>query len=143
MAVFGLFWALLLGRASAAGGPEGRAEDPAAGHLTLTTSAGQAHAGTPETNSRQARRWILHRHKPSLVFPKIARGDDPNDDETSDDPNDDDDAWDELNCFDDTDVPFVTWLPVALMRADAPEPAPALRAAPPSSPFLTQRRLRC
>jgi hypothetical protein len=143
MAMLGLFWALFLGRASVVGSAETRDERSAAGQTIPAPSAGQAHGGTTETDSRQARRWILHRHKPSLVFPKVARGDDPNDDETSDDPNDDDDAWDELNCFDDTDVPIVTWLPVNLACADVPEPAPALRAAPPFSPFLTQRRLRC
>jgi hypothetical protein len=143
MAILGLFWALVLGRASVAGGAETRDERAAADHAIPAAATGPAHGGTADGDSRQARRWSLHRHKHSFAFPKIARGDDPNDDETSDDPNDDDDAWDDLTCYDDTDVPIVAWLPVTPACADVPERASAPWTAPPYPPFLTQRRLRC
>jgi hypothetical protein len=70
-------------------------------------------------------------------------GDDPYDNETSDDPNDDDDAWDDLNGYEDSDVPIIAWYWETVPHPNVPAGAPLTWNAPLSPPFLTLQRLRC
>jgi hypothetical protein len=143
LALFGLLGALLLGRASVAANPQARDEGPLHAPSVATTAGGRVHSGAAESECRLPSRWILRWHRHSLAFFKLAHGDDPNDDETSDDPNDDDDAWDDLSCYYDMDVPLMAWLLVTVPSAIAPDRAPGVWTAPHYPPTVTGQRLRC
>jgi hypothetical protein len=139
-----LFSALALGQTTVAENrPAGEKSRPG-DQATTSRSSGPGQATTPEAVTKLVNRWILRRHKHSHVFPRFTHADDPNDDETSDDPNDDDDAWDDVNCFYETDdVPLVAWYPAPVPHLDAVQGALATRPTPSCPPFLAQPRLRC
>jgi hypothetical protein len=141
--VLALYWALSLGQGAAAGNPAAREEGSPAGNSVQTGSTGRAQTGFPDSMARLGNGWRLRSHKPHHAFPKITLGDDPNDNETSDDPNDDDDAWDDLSAVVDRDAPTIGWLWETMPCQNAPQCAPVIRTLPPTSPFLTQQRLRC
>jgi hypothetical protein len=143
VALLGLFWALLLERASVGGNVAPREEGSLPAHAVPVAAGGRAHSGCPDSECRLQSRWILRSHRHFLTFFKVPRGDDPNDDETSDDPNDDDDAWDDLCCYYDMDVPLIVCLPVTAPCAVAPECPSARWTAPSYPPFLMGQRLRC
>jgi hypothetical protein len=143
VALLGLCWALLLERASVAGNVGPREEGSLPAHAVPAAACGRTHPGCPDHEARLPRRWILRWHKHSLTLFKVPHGDDPNDDETSDDPNDDDDAWDDLSCYDDMDVPLIVCLPATVPCALAPERPPAPWTTPSYPPFLMGQRLRC
>jgi hypothetical protein len=138
-----LLWALGLGQASVAGNPAAREEGSPPDNAVQTATTNRLQSGSPDSVARLVKTWHLRSHRRSHVFPRFSSGDDPNDNETSDDPNDDDDAWDDLNGYDDTDVPIITWLWESLPHLNAPECAPLAWTAPTSPPFLTLQRLRC
>jgi hypothetical protein len=138
-----LLWALGLGQASVTGYPAAGEGGSPPDHSVQTASTNRLQSGSPDSVARLARSWHLRSHRRSHAFPRFSSGDDPNDNETSDDPNDDDDAWDDLNGYDDTDVPIITWFWETLPHLNAPESAPVAWTGPLSSPFLTLHRLRC
>jgi hypothetical protein len=145
VALLGLFWVLLPERASVAGNPGPPADRSLPTHVVPASAGVRIHTASPDSECRLPSRWILrwHWHRQSLAFFKVPRGDDPNDDETSDDPNDDDDAWDDLTCYYDMDVPLVACLPVTVPCAVAPERPSPPWTAPSYAPLLTGQRLRC
>jgi hypothetical protein len=138
-----LLWALILGQASVAGNLSVREEVPPPDNSVPAAATGWVPSGSADSLAGSENKGSLRPHKRFHAFPRIPRGNDPNDDETSDDPNDDDDAWDDLNAHDDTDVPMLAWLQETVPFLIAPECAPAIRPVPPSPPFLTPQRLRC
>jgi hypothetical protein len=138
-----LLWALIVGQAAVAGNLATREEGPSPSNSVQTATTGKAQSGSPDRVDRLGCGWTLRWHKRLHAFPRIAPLDDPNDDETSDDPNDDDDAWDDLNGDDETDGPIIAWFRETVHHRYAPEYAPITWTAPPSLPFLMQRRLRC
>jgi hypothetical protein len=108
-----------------------------------TAMATPAEPGSVVGDARPGSRSAHQRHKRFHKFPKIMLANDPNDDGTSSDPDDDDDASDDLSCDDETDGPILASfheLPLYLIAAEAPSPAPADFH---SSPFLMPLRLRC
>jgi hypothetical protein len=138
-----LLWPLTLGQASAAGSLGARQKEPPPSNAVQTTSTGRVQSGSPDHDARPGSGSHLRPHKRSHAFPKIARDDDPNDDETSDDPNDDV-LWDDPTDYDDTGVPIIAWLQEMVPDLDAPDCAPVTWTAHlPSSPFLMLQRLRC
>jgi hypothetical protein len=138
-----LIGALFLAQAWVAGNPAAREQRPSRHNSVQTVPAGRVQSGSPDSVDRLVRNWNLRWHKRHVAFPKFARGDDPNDNETSDDPNDDDDAWDDLNGDDDTDVPIITWLWDTVPYLSPAERAPVIATAPSSPPCQTRQRLRC
>jgi len=68
---------------------------------------------------------------------------DPTDDETSRDSTTDDRTSEDINAGEETDAPFVALHQELVLYLFAPETVPAAWTETPSSPFLTQPRLRC
>ncbi|MFI5454931.1 MAG: hypothetical protein ACHRXM_05720 [Isosphaerales bacterium] len=68
---------------------------------------------------------------------------DPTDDETSRDPTDDNRTSEDINAGEETDAPIVALHQALVLYLIAPETVPATWTETPSSPFVTQPRLRC
>jgi hypothetical protein len=92
----------------------------------------------------RARGWssLLCRGRTAATFAKQLSGD-PDDDQASDNPHDDDDAYEGLDLYDNTEVPFVGSMAAPVAVFIAPEIAPKVEVATPFSPFSTMKRLRC
>jgi hypothetical protein len=140
-----LLWPLMPGQAAAAGKLSARVEGRHPDGFVPTASTGPIQCGSPVNAARLGSGAIhpLHKGKGRHVFPKIDGANDPSDDGTSDDPNDDDDAWDDLNGDVDRGVPVLAELQEMAPCLSAPKCALVTRTTHPTSPFLSQQRLRC
>jgi hypothetical protein len=88
----------------------------------------------------------LHRglwpSRPRATLTKELLGD-PDDDKASDDPNDDDDAYEDLDVYDNTNVPIVAWLAEPVPFLAAPQGATETWVAPSLTRSRALQRLRC
>lgn len=140
-----LLFALVLEAASIAGSfprrevaPPPHIPEPATIPLRVVSDH---HAGLPRPEGG----WILRLGRRARTFLPVPVLDNPNDDETSDDPADDDDAWEDLEAFDDVEVPGPAWLPqIDRCQSECETPSGLFwPTRPPVIPFLTFQRLRC
>jgi hypothetical protein len=105
-------------------------------------------ATTPGRTASRLRALVTRLHRgfwpgrPRATLTKELLGD-PDDDKASDDPNDDDDAYEDLDVYDNTNVPIVAWLAEPVPLLAAPEGATETWVAPSLTRSRALQRLRC